>query len=131
MIDKKKYEQDPKLVCSERNMLSNNMIIAIGMFEKLQSIRLVETWRSSHRQDYLFEQGKSRTLNSRHESNKEGLSDAVDVVPKKGYDVFNDAKFKAKWISDWKSVATQLGYPRTTLLPWDLCHLSLNDGKHI
>jgi len=48
---------------------------------KLMDVTVLEGIRTEDRQKYLVETGMSKTLNSKHLPNQEGLSEALDLAP--------------------------------------------------
>lgn len=118
-------KEDPMAICKDIERLQPEMKIAIAQLAKVHDFRVTETYRSPERQAMLKATGKSKTLNSRHR-----LGLAVDIYPlPDGYQT--SAEVFAKIHGDWRRIASDVGYPKTSVLEWDKCHLSLNDGRSI
>lgn len=112
-------------ICKDPEKLKPEMKAAIERLSTLHKFKITETLRTPERQAMLKATGKSRTLKSRHL-----LGMAVDIYPlPDGYQTGPEAF--AKIHGDWRRIAAEAGFPRTRILDWDKCHLSLNDGVNI
>lgn len=72
-------EKHPNLLDDKLLTIYNDINDNILTYHRLP-FKLFETLRTPERQQYLFDQGNSKTLNSRHLPNKLGKSEAMDLV---------------------------------------------------
>ena len=70
---------DPALLDDRLLKIYQDILVNVIQFHQLD-FRLFETLRTLERQKKLFEDGYTKTLQSRHLANKSGKSEAMDIV---------------------------------------------------
>jgi hypothetical protein len=116
----------PTDICKDESLLAPVMNFALADLRNAGwQFKVVETLRTKERQEMLVATGKSKTHNSKHFSGY-----AADVLPLPGgYDTPRPLLIEMQKV--WCGIAKKYGYPNNGYLDWDLCHVSLNDGKWI
>ena len=108
----------PDMVKVMRKALSYNII----------DFSIIETVRNYERQQELVSQGFSHTLKSKHLPNKNGLSEAVDIIPYpavvNGVNVWQDRERFARLAGVVQSAASDLNIKIRWGGDWD------NDGNN-
>lgn len=108
-------------------------VVMLAMSRSFQDFGVAEGLRSIGRQQELFDQGFSKTLNSKHLAQKTGFSHAVDLYPS-GFNTVAEITAEAyKAVADAiKSAADELGVVVEwgyDLWEWDKPHFQFKGIK--
>lgn len=118
-------ERHPNLLDEKLLVIYQDIVDNIITFHRLP-FKLFETLRTKERQQKLFDDGFSKTLNSRHLPNKLGKSEAMDIV------VYIDGKWSwdNKHLFYYEFLGSKIMEKYSGILKWGRDFKSFKDYPH-